>query len=92
MHRLTSVLGMPQHRFDSIHVVGTNGKSSVALMVAALLQAHGVESGASISPHLRRWSERVRVRGDEIEAEPFASAVERTAEGAAAVDRTLEEG
>jgi dihydrofolate synthase / folylpolyglutamate synthase len=92
MHRLSSVLGMPQHRFDSIHVVGTNGKSSVALMVAALLEAHGVESGASISPHLRRWSERVRVRGDEIEPERFASAVERAAEGAAAVDRTLREG
>jgi dihydrofolate synthase/folylpolyglutamate synthase len=68
MHLLTSALGMPQHRFASIHVVGTNGKSSVALMTAALLEAHGVASGASISPHLQRWSERMRVRGEETSA------------------------
>ena len=37
---------MPQHRFASIHVVGTNGKSSVTRMIAALLEAHGVAAGA----------------------------------------------
>ena len=42
MHRLSTPLGMPQHRFASIHVVGTNGKSSVTRMTAALLEAHGV--------------------------------------------------
>ena len=42
MHRLCTLLGMPQHRFASIHVVGTNGKSSVTRMTAALLEAHGV--------------------------------------------------
>ena len=42
MHRLTTALGLPQHRFASIHVVGTNGKSSVTRMTAALLEAHGV--------------------------------------------------
>ena len=67
MHRLTSVLGMPQHRFASIHVVGTNGKSSVAQMVAALLEVHGVGAGACLSPHLVRWSERVRIHGHEID-------------------------
>ena len=41
-----TALGMPQHRFASIHVVGTNGKSSVTRMVAALLEAHGVAAGA----------------------------------------------
>jgi dihydrofolate synthase/folylpolyglutamate synthase len=92
MHRLTSVLGMPQHRFSSIHVVGTNGKSSVAQMTAALLEAHGVSAGACLSPHLLRWSERVRIRGAEIEPEPFAESVERTAQAAAVVDRTLDEG
>ena len=42
MHRLCTLLGMPQHRFASIHVVGTNGKTSVTRMTAALLEAHGV--------------------------------------------------
>ncbi|HET8593225.1 MAG TPA: hypothetical protein VFL56_06130, partial [Solirubrobacterales bacterium] len=92
MHRLTAVLGMPQHRFASIHVVGTNGKSSVALMTAALLEAHGVAAGASISPHLDRWSERVRIGGEEIAPDRFAAAVERTAQAAAVVDRALEAG
>ena len=45
MHRMNALLGMPQHRFASIHVVGTNGKSSVTRMTAALLEAHGVRRG-----------------------------------------------
>ncbi len=92
MHRLTSVLGMPQHRFASVHVVGTNGKSSVARMIAALLEAHGVSAGICLSPHLVRWSERVRIRGQEIEPGAFDAAVERTAQAAEAANRALEEG
>ena len=57
---------MPQHRFASIHVVGTNGKSSVTRMTAALLEAHGMRTGAYLSPHLERWSERVLIDGAEI--------------------------
>src|SRR5688500_12669681 len=92
MHRLTTLLGMPQHRFASVHVVGTNGKASVARMTAALLAAHGVGGGCCLSPHIERWSERVLVRGAEIEPAAFAASVERTAEAAAVVNRSLEEG
>jgi len=92
MHRLSTALGLPQHRFASIHVVGTNGKSSVTRMVAALLEAHGVSAGACVSPHPLRWSERVLIRGEEIGAERFASAVERTAQAAETVNRSLDEG
>src|SRR2546429_9030336 len=92
MHRLTSVLGMPQHRFASLDVVGTNGKSSVAQMIAALLETHGVSAGACLSPHLVRWSERVRIGGREIERGAFASAVERTAQAAEVANRALDEG
>lgn len=90
--RLCSLLGMPQHRFASIHVVGTNGKSSVAQMTAALLEAGGTSTGAFISPHVLRWSERVRLRGEEIGRSEFTAAVERAAQGAEAVNRTLEDG
>ena len=83
---------MPQHRFASIHVVGTNGKSSVTRMVAALLEAHGISCGACVSPHPLRWSERVLIRGEEIGAAEFATAVERTAQAAETVNRSLEEG
>src|SRR5581483_9874169 len=92
MRRLVSLLGMPQHRFASVHVVGTNGKSSVTAMVAALLEAHGRAAGAYLSPHAERWSQRVIVRRSEIGREPFARAVERVAEAVPVVNRALEEG
>jgi dihydrofolate synthase / folylpolyglutamate synthase len=92
MHRLSTLLGLPQHRFASIHVVGTNGKSSVTRMTAALLEAHGVSAGACVSPHTVRWSERVLIGGEEIDAAAFAAAVGRAAQAAETVDRALEEG
>jgi len=92
MHRLSTALGMPQHRFASIHVVGTNGKSSVTQMIAALLEAHGLRAGACISPHAARWSERVLIGGEEVDDAAFATAVERAAQAAATVERGLEEG
>jgi dihydrofolate synthase / folylpolyglutamate synthase len=92
IRRLVSLLGMPQHRFASIHVVGTNGKSSVTEMTAALLEAHGVSAGAYLSPHSERWSERVMIGGGEIDGARFAAAVERVSEAVPAVERALEEG
>jgi dihydrofolate synthase/folylpolyglutamate synthase len=83
---------MPQHRFASVHVVGTNGKSSVAEMIAALLEAHGRTAGAYVSPHTERWSERVRVGGAEIDPDAFAAAVERVAQSVEVVNRSLDEG
>jgi dihydrofolate synthase/folylpolyglutamate synthase len=92
MRKLSTLLGLPQHRFASIHVVGTNGKSSVTRMIAALLEAHGVSCGACVSPHAERWSERVLLHGREIGAAGFAVAVEKAATAAEAVNRGLEEG
>ncbi len=92
MRRLVSVLGMPQHRFASIHVVGTNGKSSVAEMAGALLEAHGRRTGVYLSPHTGRWSERVRVGGAEIDPGEFTAAAERVAQSIEVVNRTLADG
>ncbi len=92
MNRLCDELSRPQDRFDSIHMVGTNGKSSVARMSAALLEAHGKKSGCSVSPHISHWSERVMVGGHELEPGVFAGAVERTAAAADIVNEQLEEG
>lgn len=92
MRKLTTALGLPQHRFASIHVVGTNGKSSVTRMTAALLEAHGVSAGASVSPHTDRWSQRTLVHGEEVAPEAWAKAVEQVARAAEGVNRTLEEG
>ncbi len=92
IRKLVSVLGMPQHRFASVHVVGTNGKTSVTQMTAALLEAHGMPTGAYVSPHDERWSERIQIRGAEIAPDAFAAAVQRVAEAVPAVERTLDEG
>ena len=92
MRKLTAALGFPQHRFASIHVVGTNGKSSVTRMTAALLEAHGLSAGASISPHTDHWSERTLVHGQEVAPEAWEKAVEQVARAAEGVNRTLEEG
>src|SRR5436190_16383697 len=91
IRRLVAALGMPQHRFASIHVVGTNGKSSVASMCAALLEAHGIRAGAYLSPHADRWSQRVELGGGEIDPDEFAAAVERVAAAVEPVNRALEQ-
>jgi dihydrofolate synthase/folylpolyglutamate synthase len=92
IRKLVSLLGMPQHRFTSVHVVGTNGKSSVTEMTAALLEAHGRRTGAYLSPHADHWSERITIGGAEIDGDAFGAAVERVAESVAVVDRALDEG
>src|SRR3954452_16263811 len=91
IRRLLTVLGTPQHAFDSIHVVGSNGKSSTVRMIAALLRAHGRRAGAYLSPHLVGYEERVEVDGMPLDRDAFAAAVERTARAAALVDRTAAE-
>ena len=88
MRRLCTLLGMPQNRFASIHVVGTNGKTSVTRMTAALLEAHGVSTGAYVSPHITSWRERVLIRGEPISEEAFADALERTEQSAQVADRS----
>jgi dihydrofolate synthase / folylpolyglutamate synthase len=90
MRRLMTVLGTPQERFRSIHVVGTNGKSSTARMASAILERHGVRTGTYLSPHLVSFTERIRIAERDVEPERFAAAVERAARAAEKVDRTLE--
>ena len=63
MRRLMTALDSPHERFRSIHVLGSNGKSSTVRMIAALLERHGLRTGAYLSPHLASWAERVEVGG-----------------------------
>ncbi len=71
---LLAELGDPQLSYPSIHVVGTNGKSTVTRTTEELLAQAGLAVGAYLSPHVRGWSERIRVRGEEAD---FEAAVER---------------
>jgi dihydrofolate synthase/folylpolyglutamate synthase len=89
MRRLMTALGHPQLRFDSIHVVGTNGKSSTVRMIAAILAHHGLRSGSYLSPHLVSFGERIRIDDADLEPAAFAAAVQRAAHAAELVDRSL---
>ena len=88
MHKLMTVLGLPQRRFASIHVVGTNGKSSTVRFLAAILERHGLRAGSYTSPHLRSFRERIEVAGEAISDDRFAAAVTRAAHAAELVNRT----
>jgi dihydrofolate synthase/folylpolyglutamate synthase len=59
MRALLGALGDPQRAFPSIHVVGTNGKSTATRTIAALLRAEGLKAGAYTSPHVSGWHERL---------------------------------
>ena len=91
MRRLMTAMDNPQLRFQSIHVVGTNGKSSTARMTAAILRRHGLRTGSYLSPHLISFAERIRVEDGDIEPSAFAAAIQRAAHAAELVDRSLAE-
>ncbi|HEX4109307.1 MAG TPA: cyanophycin synthetase [Solirubrobacteraceae bacterium] len=91
MHRLMTVLGQPHERFASIHVVGTNGKSSTTRMTAALLERHGLRTATYTSPHLISYAERIEVGERMLPPDELASAIERAAAAAQRVERTLAE-
>jgi len=63
---LMEKLGNPQNKFKSIHVAGTNGKGSSSHMLASILQEAGYKVGLYTSPHLKSFTERVRINGNEI--------------------------
>ena len=92
MRRLLTALDSPQRAFRSVHVVGTNGKSSTARFTSAILEAHGLSTGTYLSPHLTTFAERIRLGDRDLEPGEFGAAVERAAGAAAMVDRGLEEG
>jgi dihydrofolate synthase / folylpolyglutamate synthase len=63
---LLASVGQPQKVFPSIHIAGTNGKGSTSAFIASILQEAGFKTGLYTSPHLVRFTERIRVNGKEI--------------------------
>lgn len=72
---LTDALGRPQDAYSCVQVTGTNGKTSVTRMTAAILGAHGLMQGAYTSPHLESYTERIEVAGAPVSERRFALAV-----------------
>ena len=87
MRRLMTALGSPQERYGTIHVAGTNGKSSTVRMAAAILARHGLRAGSYLSPHLVSFTERIRVDDDDLSEERFAAGVARAKRAA---ERSIE--
>jgi dihydrofolate synthase / folylpolyglutamate synthase len=91
MRRMMTVLGSPERGYDAVHVLGTNGKSSTTRMTAAILERHGLRTGAYLSPHLVSYRERILIDGNQLDAGAFASAIARASWAAERVNRTLAE-
>jgi len=84
---LLDLLGMPQRAYPSIHLTGTNGKTSTARMIDALLRAHGLRTGRYTSPHLETVRERIAIEGQSIDEDRFVAVYDEVAPVAELVDR-----
>jgi dihydrofolate synthase / folylpolyglutamate synthase len=83
---LMDVLGSPQRAYPAIHLTGTNGKTSTARMIDALLRAHGLHTGRYTSPHLETVRERISLDGEPISEERLVSVYEEVAPLADLID------
>ena len=72
---LCAQLGNPERQFRSIHIAGTNGKGSTSHSIAAVLQAAGYKTGLYTSPHLKSFTERIKINGQEISPEAVTNFV-----------------
>lgn len=79
MGALMAALGNPHLAYPVVHVTGTNGKTSTARMVGALLGAQGLSVGVTTSPHLASHLERMTVGGEAVSEEAFAHLAARVA-------------
>jgi len=64
--QMAAYLGHPQQQFPCVHIAGTNGKGSTSHMIAAVLQEAGYKVGLYTSPHLKDFSERIRINGQSL--------------------------
>jgi dihydrofolate synthase/folylpolyglutamate synthase len=91
--RMLEAVDRPHDRFRSVHIGGTNGKGSVAVMIDTVLRAAGLRTGLYTSPHLCSFRERVRIDGTAISESALVAAAARlwpmiTAESASFFEAT----
>ena len=73
-------IGQPHKKFKSIHVAGTNGKGSTCHMLAGALATSGYKVGLYTSPHLKDFTERIRVNGEQVSKDYVLSFVNKNKE------------
>jgi dihydrofolate synthase/folylpolyglutamate synthase len=91
IQQLLDVLGDPQRAYPTVHLTGTNGKTSTARMIDSLLRAHGLHTGRYTSPHLETVRERISLDGEPVSEERFVSVYAEVAPVAELVDRRNEQ-
>jgi dihydrofolate synthase/folylpolyglutamate synthase len=74
---LAQRLGRPDRAYPSVHIAGTNGKGSTAAFLESILRESGFRTGLYTSPHLERINERIRIAGEEISDDAFATTFTR---------------
>ncbi|QNF35064.1 bifunctional folylpolyglutamate synthase/dihydrofolate synthase [Adhaeribacter swui] len=74
---LSAALGNPHHTFKSVHIAGTNGKGSSSNMLAAVLQQAGYKTGLYTSPHLKDFTERIKINGQDVPQDYVVAFVEK---------------
>ena len=72
VERILNAIGNPHQEIQTVQIGGTNGKGSTAAMISSILQKEGYRVGLYTSPHLIRFTERIKVDGKEIEEEEVA--------------------
>jgi dihydrofolate synthase / folylpolyglutamate synthase len=90
VERLLASLGDPHHRFKSVHIAGTNGKGSVARLLAETMRRAGYRTGLTTSPHLVSFVERIEVDGQPIAKGDVAAGLARIQDAVAALDASGE--
>ncbi len=75
IEKILGLLGNPQDKLQCIHVAGTNGKGSVCAILSSILTAAGKKTGLYTSPHIFKYNERIKINGEPISDEDFASYV-----------------
>ncbi|MDQ2661930.1 MAG: Mur ligase family protein [Actinomycetota bacterium] len=88
--RAVELLGDPHRAAPVVHITGTNGKTSTSRMIESMLRASGLRTGLLSSPHLERFTERIRIDGESISDEAVARNWEEILPFIAIVDAELE--
>ncbi|MGI5215597.1 bifunctional folylpolyglutamate synthase/dihydrofolate synthase [Plantactinospora sp. CA-290183] len=86
IEELLDLLGSPQRAYPSIHLTGTNGKTSTARMIDSLLRAFGLHTGRYTSPHLETVRERISLDDEPVSEERFVAVYREVAPLARLVD------
>ncbi|WP_285105314.1 folylpolyglutamate synthase/dihydrofolate synthase family protein [Promicromonospora sp. MEB111] len=91
VERVLELLGDPHRAYRTVHITGTNGKSSTARMVERLVREHGLRTGRFTSPHLTSVTERIAVDGEPLTPERFVEVFEDVAPYIGVADRESQE-